>query len=351
MSKPIVHNVPIDSIDHNPFRDTGKYPFVERKIEALKRSIAEVGLWVGINARENGNRYELAFGHHRYEAARQLGLTNVDIVVADLTDEQMLGYMGRENMEDYNADFLIMLETWEAARQWIEKSRDFSTVQAIDVAILLGWNIKRPQSAGRQEGQAMMSRTADACNAAHSLLKDGHINRVDLVDLTVHEAREILTRAAANIARIDKAGKALGTPAAHTKAAKDAVAKAVKTTAKQSREGVVANKDLRGRVDVNAYKHAASSKMRQTPLFDMFGKALANGIRKMLKSDITAEKLNEVIKALPQVRDEADKIVVRRLVFELGELANRASGHQNKLEIGGSAKVIPLSIAGGTTDA
>jgi hypothetical protein len=23
--------------------------------------------------------------------------------------------MGRENMEDYNADFLVMLESWEAA--------------------------------------------------------------------------------------------------------------------------------------------------------------------------------------------------------------------------------------------
>ena len=27
----------------------------------------------------------------------------------------MLEYMGRENMEDYNADFLTMLNSWEAA--------------------------------------------------------------------------------------------------------------------------------------------------------------------------------------------------------------------------------------------
>lgn len=172
------------------------------------------------------------------------------------------------------------------------------------------------------------------------------MEREDLIDLTVNEAREILTRAAANIARIDKAGKALGTPAAHTKAAKDAVAKSVKTTAKQSREGEVAKKDLRGRVDVNAYKHAASSKVKQTPLFEVFGKALADGIRKMLSNDVTADKLREVIKALPEVYDEADKIIVRRLVFELGELADRASGHQRKLESSGVAKVVPLAVAG-----
>ena len=31
----------------------------------------------------------------------------------------MLQFMGRENGEDYNADFLVMLETWEAATRSI----------------------------------------------------------------------------------------------------------------------------------------------------------------------------------------------------------------------------------------
>ena len=37
------------------------------------------------------------------------------MVVRDLDDKQMLQFMGRENGEDYNADFLVMLEIWEAA--------------------------------------------------------------------------------------------------------------------------------------------------------------------------------------------------------------------------------------------
>ena len=49
MSK--LFNVPMDAIDANPFRRLGDYPYVERKIDALKRSIEDVGLWEGVIAR------------------------------------------------------------------------------------------------------------------------------------------------------------------------------------------------------------------------------------------------------------------------------------------------------------
>ena len=40
-------SVPIGAIDANPFRLTSEYPYVERKIESLKRCFDEVGLWKG----------------------------------------------------------------------------------------------------------------------------------------------------------------------------------------------------------------------------------------------------------------------------------------------------------------
>ena len=43
--------------------------------------------------------------------------------------------MGRENMEDYNADFLVMLESWEAAIKYCGRGRE--NPQTIDVAIRL----------------------------------------------------------------------------------------------------------------------------------------------------------------------------------------------------------------------
>ncbi len=57
----------------------------------------------------------------------------------------MLQFMERENMADYNADFLTMLETWDAAVQHLE-SRDGEAEQPVDIAILLGWTQARTDS-------------------------------------------------------------------------------------------------------------------------------------------------------------------------------------------------------------
>ena len=115
----------------------------------------------------------------------------VPIVIRDLDDEQMLQFMGRENMEDYNSDFLTMLETWDSAVAYFPR-RDGKQEQPIDIAKLLGWTqLRKPDS-------VQMNRTADACHAAHKLLKDGFVKRGDLTDLTIREAREICTRASAN---------------------------------------------------------------------------------------------------------------------------------------------------------
>ena len=50
--------------------------------------------------------------------------------------------MGRENMADYNADFLTMLQTWDAAVQHLE-SKYSKPPQPIGIANLLGWTQDR----------------------------------------------------------------------------------------------------------------------------------------------------------------------------------------------------------------
>lgn len=45
--------------------------------------------------------------------------------------------MGRENLEDYNAEFLAMLEVWEAAKKYLHHSAGNS--EPLDIAMLLGW--------------------------------------------------------------------------------------------------------------------------------------------------------------------------------------------------------------------
>jgi hypothetical protein len=95
--------VSLSSIEPNPFRDLKTYPYDKRRLEALERSIEHVGLWEGLIGRPAGHGYQLAFGHHRLEAARSRNLTKVPLIIRDLTDEEMVGFMSRENMEDFNS--------------------------------------------------------------------------------------------------------------------------------------------------------------------------------------------------------------------------------------------------------
>ena len=337
----VLETVPISAIDTNPFRSPGKYPYVERKIEALMRSIADVGLWEGVIVRKHGNRYQNAFGHHRVKAAKDSGLTEIPVIVRELTDEQMLQFMGRENLEDYNADFLTMLETWEAGVRWSELFRAQSA-QPIEVSKLLGWT--RAQPGDRIDVRA--NNTADACHAASQLLKGGHIVRADLIDLTVHAARNICTRALATMERLAAMGKQGKRPDEEIKHAKKQVGKAVKKTARQSRAGEVAPKDLYGRVDLNTYRYAREAK-KKSPLFELFGKQLADSLAKLLAEDATAEKLGEIQKAVTEVSLDEDKAVLRRLDYELDELSGRAQTWRRRITPT-EKKVTRLQITGGS---
>ena len=68
--------------------------------------------WSGIDLFGKSRGCEIAFGHHRLEAARRLGIGKVPLITDDLSNQQMLQFMGRENGEDYSAEFLVMLNTW-----------------------------------------------------------------------------------------------------------------------------------------------------------------------------------------------------------------------------------------------
>lgn len=331
-----IQTIDIEQVDANPFRRLREYPYVERKVEALMRSIKDVGLWEGVIGRAVGNRVQIAFGHHRVEAARRSGLQQINVIVRDLDDDEMLGFMGRENMEDYNSDFLTMLETWEAAVEFT--SMDVKGTQPIEIAILLGWTQARTHTNAPQ-----MNRTAEACNSAHALIKGGYVSRSDLHDMTVRDAREILTRASANMKRLDSIGKLSKRPAKETEAAKQQVAKAIKTTADQTREGTIAKRDLRGALDTNTYIHAKEAKVK-TPLFAEFGKVLAARIEGMLATDVNAEKLADMVKVLGIIDMDEDRQIVDRVKFYLGQLSDRADKWALRLT---QEKVVPFKAVEG----
>ena len=320
-----VKNVHADRLAHNPHRNLAAYPFVERKIEALMRSFNDVGMWEGVIARPAADEYQIAFGHHRVEAARRLGI-EVPVIVRDLTDEQMVQFMGRENLEDYNADFLCMLESWRAGEAFlVDCGRQ--KLQPVDVARLLGWVDVRH---GERAGETVMSKTARACASAAKLIDGSWVAADQLRGLSVESVLQICERAVSRMEQIEKTAAKQKLPHKDVAVAKKQVGKAVKKTASDVKEGKIATRDVRSEVDVNTYRFSKEIK-RPSPLFATFGAALADSIDKMLVSDSAANRLNAIVESVGIIERPEDLETIRRVDFALSELERRPAVWRKKI--------------------
>lgn len=106
--------VTLNQIKPNPFRDMKRHLIDQTKIEALEESINTTGFWGNVVARpDNNGAYELAYGHHRVVAARNVLGKNaeVTIIIKKLSDKLMLQMMARENAQEYQSSPYIDIET------------------------------------------------------------------------------------------------------------------------------------------------------------------------------------------------------------------------------------------------
>lgn len=112
----MLKEVSISSLKPNPFRRLDEYPIIREKVDALKESIGSTGFWGTIVARPASKGYEIAFGHHRLIALQEsLGAgKRVEVIVRELSNEQMIQMMARENMEEYGTSAWVELETIRA---------------------------------------------------------------------------------------------------------------------------------------------------------------------------------------------------------------------------------------------
>jgi hypothetical protein len=146
--------------------------------------------------------------------------------------------------------------------------------------------------------------------------------------------------------RLDAMGKQGNRPAAEIEKSKKQVAKAVKATAKQSREGQVAQRDLRSTLDVNTYRLAKEAKVKE-PLFAQFGNQLADRISAMLNDDVNAGKLENIIDALDVIENEQDHAVVTSIKANLKGLSERSMRWRSKMS---KEKVVELKAIEGGAD-
>jgi hypothetical protein len=149
----------------------------------------------------------------------------VPLYIEALDDRRMLQMMGRENGEDYSASFLVMLNTWEGAVNFLSKSgrRNISEAAASEtkplrIAGLLGWTTFYKE-------EHRMSTVATACAAAHALIVGGYITRSDLIGLSVRDARDVVVRAQERMEQLEKIGQREGRDPKQTRQAQEVIGK------------------------------------------------------------------------------------------------------------------------------
>ncbi len=103
----------LGDIRPNPFRDIENYPISEQKVAELIASYQTTRVWPNVIGRLADGEPQIAYGHHRLEAARQLYGDDFDfpLIVEDLDDDTMFKMMADENMDVYSASAAVVMNT------------------------------------------------------------------------------------------------------------------------------------------------------------------------------------------------------------------------------------------------
>jgi len=114
--------VQIKDLEPNPYRDMNNYPMDENKVKSLIESIQQTGFWDNILSRKQNGKFQIAYGHHRLAAIREIfkPTDEVDIPVKELDDATMIKIMANENMEAWTALPRVIDETVRVTKQFLE---------------------------------------------------------------------------------------------------------------------------------------------------------------------------------------------------------------------------------------
>jgi len=241
----------------------------------------------------------------------------------------MLQYMGRENLEDYDAAFLILLETWEAVIHsglWPRKRGQ--SHEAIEIAKILGWTQIHPVDKVHKNPHLQLSHTARACNAAYSLITAGHMAREDFAGMRVNQAERIAENAVAIQTATTRMGRQIGTSPEQIEDLNKRIGEAASETAAEVQHGTIASADIAQDIHFRAMSRAPAT---PNPLLSTVANRLATALRRTLDTDANARTLNEMRNLLDQIEMREDWEALSRVRLELTNLATRATAWDKRL--------------------
>src|SRR6266536_1580864 len=109
-------DIPVSAIARNPRQPRGEFP--EETLEALARSIREVGVLQPVVVRRRNGGYELVAGERRVRAARLAGLATIPAIVREGDDTESLREAVIENI---HREDLAPLELAAAFQELLEE--------------------------------------------------------------------------------------------------------------------------------------------------------------------------------------------------------------------------------------
>ena len=113
---PIGRIVPIEQVDPNPDQPRQ----VMGDLSELKASIAEKGIIEPLIVRQRGSRYQIIAGERRYQAASQIGLRELPVVIRDVDDNEVIEVALIENLQRKD---LTAFEEADALQQLAQRCR------------------------------------------------------------------------------------------------------------------------------------------------------------------------------------------------------------------------------------
>jgi ParB-like chromosome segregation protein Spo0J len=184
---------PIGSVAYNPYRDTTRYPIDDDAKRRLIDSYDELGNFGTLPARKVKGGYEIAAGHHRLEALRDIGITTVPLLVSEYDDNRMVEVMTVENSTQRGQNAAALLDsvaaiTYRLAKLLLTESdhhlstnveRCFESEKAAQTArgmLLAGKGIGSPVIVRFAPEGALARREVESAIAA--LKSDGRMNQI-----------------------------------------------------------------------------------------------------------------------------------------------------------------------------
>lgn len=361
----------LKDIEPNPFRDTSKYPINKEKVADFRTLFQQKGIWEGeLVVRthpDKPGKYQRAYGEHRVKAAIEEFGENYKIVVrvVPLTDGEMLQRMAQENMEDYEHDFLVDMETVRAVVNALGDGKiqleppnrhartsdiryapsvvrgddvphggDHPPYTPISIATFLGWLDKGPKAKPR----------VSVALAALEYIDTDVLSIEDFRGLGIKKAEATIWEANKERKRNVLAAKSSEREEDKEETKKN-VARVAKHVAKRMREDKIGREQAAS----EAIKVSKKVKSKYVGTLSRTLVGFAAKVNKLLNGDAFAKELDAVLKVLTETegiqewKDGEGKRALDRIVTELLRVGPRADKYAEKF---GGKRMLPRKAGG-----